>query len=150
MRNSYPVLSYNLAAMQGRSPEEVFKKLKDGIAGQTRGLKELNIVINDSNLAEYAYKNGIAAVGAALDDHQKKLATLGLIQQQAADSTNYMAKNSEDAQVKTMRLQSTEDMAKALGKDLLPAYKDLLTILSDLAKAYNDLNERPKAQGTDC
>lgn len=142
------VLSYNLAAMQGRNPEEVFEKLKAGVAGQTRGLKELNIVINDSNIAEYAYKNGIAAVGATLDDHQKKVATLGLIQQQTADATNYMARNAEDAQVKTLRAKGGyEDLAKALGKDLLPAYKDLLGILSDLAKIYNKLNENAEGAG---
>lgn len=143
------VLSFNLGTMRGMEPEQVFEKLKAGMAGQTRGLKELNIVINDTNLAEYAYKNGIAASGATLDEHQKKLATYGLIQQQTADATGYMAKNADDAQVKTLRAKgAVEDMAKSLGKDLLPVYKDLLGIVNELAKAYNQLNDKAEGAGS--
>ena len=136
------VLSFNLGALQGRDPDEVFQKLRDGMAGRTQGLKDLNIIIKDSDLLEFAYQNGIAKTGTALDKQQKALATYGMIQKQTAYATDYMAKNTDDAAVKQMRLKAaTEDMSKALGKDLMPAYKDLLGMLSKVVAAYNDMND---------
>ena len=65
-----------------------------------------------------------------------------MIQKQTAYATDYMAKNTDDAAVKQMRLKAaTEDMSKALGKDLMPAYKDLLGMLSKVVAAYNDMND---------
>lgn len=138
----FAVLAFNLAAMRGENPEEIFNKLRSGVLGQVRGLKELNVIVTDNMITQYAYTNGIAAQDATLSEHQKALARIGIIQQQTADATGYMAKNSSDANVQMMQLKEhIADQAKSLGKDLLPAYKDLLTMLDKAAKAYNAFNE---------
>lgn len=135
-------LSFNLAAMRGQDPQEVFEKLRAGVAGQTRGLKELNIYVNDAIVEQYAYANGIAAQDTKLTEHQQALARLGVILKQTGDATNYMATHSDDAVVKTMRLKAqTEDLAEELGKDLLPTYKEILEVLSDFAKVLKNVQD---------
>lgn len=135
-------LAYNLGAMRGMDPSDVFDKLRAGVAGQTRGLKEMGVVVSDTLVEQYAYTNGIAAQGAKLTEHQQVLARIGVIMKQTGDAANYMAEHSEDAAVKMMKLKAeTEEISKSLGKDLLPAYKDLLTVLSDAAKMYAKFQE---------
>ena len=116
-------LANDMASFRNIKPELAFDILQGAMTGNTRGLKQLGIVIDDTTLKTLAYKAGIAKQGEELSSQQKVIATyLALIERTATDQGS-LANNSESTTNKMRRLKDEfAQNAVTVGKDLLPAY----------------------------
>lgn len=77
-----------IAAVTGKSYDEVFTALQKGAQGATKGLKEYGVAVDQNAIKEQAMKMGLYDGKGALDVHAKTLATQALILQQTASYTD--------------------------------------------------------------
>lgn len=77
-----------IAAVTGKSYDEVFTSLQKGAQGATKGLKDYGVAVDQNAIKEQAMKMGLYDGKGALDIHAKTLATQALILQQTASYTD--------------------------------------------------------------
>lgn len=121
MSKSITGLSGDLASFKNVKPEEALAKLRAGLSGESEPLKAWGILINESTVKTYAYKNGIARTGQELTEQQKVLARYGLIMKQTADAQGDFSKTSgEFANQQRLASENLKEASGVLGEKLLP------------------------------
>src|SRR5574337_1014719 len=81
-----------IAAVTGKSYDEVFTSLQKGAQGATKGLKDYGVAVDQNAIKEQAMKMGLYDGKGVLDIHAKTLATQALILQQTASYTQAATK----------------------------------------------------------
>lgn len=139
-------LAYDFKALRkDMSMEDIFKKLMSGVAGQTRGLKQLGIVTDNAAIQQYAYTHGIAQQGATLTATQKSLAIYGIIIQQTKAIQGSWAAAMGDPNIMLMVLGNrAKDLAISFGTLLLPKTLELIDGLTGLVDWLNSLDQGTK------
>lgn len=143
-------LAYDMASFYNLpgGAAEAFEKLRAGITGEAEPLKQLGIIVMEETVKQYAYANGIAAVGAELSEQQKVMARYGVIMSSTSKAQGDLARTADSP---TNKLRIMSERAKQLGTDigmsLIPVLNDLITIAEPLAakieriiKAFNALD----------
>jgi hypothetical protein len=147
-------LSYDMASFYNLKPEEAFQKLQSGISGEIEPLKRLGIVVNETTVKAYAFKNGIAKQGQELNEQQKVLARYGVIMEATSKAQGDMARTIDSP---TNQLRIMKEQAKQLGIEfgmsLIPviqqaiiAIKPMVEIVKNLVQKFKDLS--PETQQT--
>ena len=84
------------------STEDAMRKMQAGITGEREGLKQLGIVIDESDIKNIAYREGLIEQGAELTKQQKAIATyMGIVEQsqdaigQAQETQNQWSRRME-------------------------------------------------------
>lgn len=127
-------LASDMASFYNLSTEEAFQKLQSGITGEAEPLKRLGILVNENTVAQYAYKNGIAKSGAALNDQQKVMARYGTIMEQTKLAQGDLARTMDSPTNQIRKMNAQLDQAKiALGQALQPALLAILPVFTGLA-----------------
>jgi hypothetical protein len=130
----------NLAAAFNRDTGDVIETLTRGIAGQTRGLKTLGIVLNEVDLKQEAERQGLYDGTGALDAHAKASASLALILQQTARfQGDFAATTDTAAQAQRIAKAETENASASLGQNFLPIYTKIVQIVGDAATVFGAL-----------
>ncbi len=124
----------------GRSVDDIMQSLTRGLAGSTRGLKDLGIVISPAVEKAYALQHGLLGLHDQLSVGNKAFITYQMILQQTANLQGSFAKNLNDPLVMLRQLrEQAGDVARELGISLMPAFKTLLGIGHDLAVKIQEL-----------
>jgi hypothetical protein len=85
-------LANDMASFYNIDVETAFDKLRAGISGEAEPLKQLGILINETETKNYAWRTGIAATGEALTETQKVMARYGLIMERTKDAQGDLAR----------------------------------------------------------
>ena len=75
-------LTVDFGSFYNVSNERSAELMVQGLTGQTKGLKKYGIIVSATAAKNYAYANGIAAVGAELTESQKVQARAGVMMAQ--------------------------------------------------------------------
>lgn len=75
-------MSVKFAKINHLADEDAFEKMKQGLAGMGRGLKEYGIYLDDATLAEFAHQQGIKAKFEELNEGGQQLVRYMYIQDQ--------------------------------------------------------------------
>lgn len=127
MSTGFTKLSSEVAAFYGISSEDVTEKLRAGLMGRTRGLVELGVAVNEETIKNYAYTHSIADQGATLTESQTALAAYAVISEKLAQTNGTLAATMEGPAGQLRMLKNTsEDLAKSLGNQLLPDFLKLV------------------------
>ncbi|MDD5013721.1 MAG: phage tail tape measure protein [Atribacterota bacterium] len=138
-------LAYDMASFYNLKPEEAFDKLSSGIVGMPRPLQDLGILVNESTVQLFAYKNGIAEVGAELTESEKVLARYGAIMERTSAAQGDMARTLESPANQLRIFNEQVNMLKAdLGQQLIPIFQDVIDILEPAVKWFSTLNDEQK------
>lgn len=127
-------LSYDMASFYNIGADEAFNKLQAGITGEAEGLKRLGILVNETTIKQFAYKNGIAQVGAQLTEQQKVTARYLAIMEQTSNAQGDLARtiSSPSNQLRILKTQ-LEVIRTNLGMAFMPIVQIVLPILRSLA-----------------
>lgn len=144
-------LSGDVASFRNISQEDAASKLKGVFTGETEALKELGVVMTQTNLKQYAQTNGIKKNIAAMN--QAELATLryNFVVDALNQASGDFAKT-QDSWANQTRILSTqlEQLGANLGviitQVLLPAVTLLNKIVSFLVTITNSLASAGKTQ----
>lgn len=69
-------LSYDMASFYNLKPEVAFEKLRSGISGESEPLKQLGVLITETETKAYALANGIGTVTGGMDANARKVQLL--------------------------------------------------------------------------
>jgi hypothetical protein len=136
-------LAVDLASFAGKSDdvEGANRALGLALAGNTRALREYNIVLRPDALKQFA-----AAQGEDIDlmhDAEKANLTLQFIMQKTSGVTGDFTRNiyTFGNQLRIAK-GNTEETAETMGKALLPSATSLLAIFNSMSKPIKDLADR--------
>jgi hypothetical protein len=129
------VLSGDIGSLRNIDPSDVLDRITKSLTGEREGLKQLGIVINQTELDQKALtmtnKNAVSEL-TAMD---RATATLTLIQERSKDAIGDLD-NTSDGFANTQRRLKAElrETATEMGDALMPSVNELLPVISDLAE----------------
>lgn len=131
-------LSEDLSHFYNVSSEVAYEKLQSGLVGQTRGLKEWGIILDDATIKQVAYSKGIAQVGAELTEQQKVMARYEaiLLQTGAAHGSAVRELSGLTSQV-TMLRNNFAQLGTTIGGALVTPLARALSYANAVVRAIN-------------
>lgn len=138
MSKSLTQMAIDFASFYNVSTEQARTLLSQGMSGETEGLKRYGIMMQETNVKNYAYANGIAEVGAELTEAQKAQARYGTMMQQMSQASGDFAStiNSPANQLRILQAQLAQTKIE-LGKAFQPILSIILPILNNLVSGLN-------------
>lgn len=119
-----------VAKVKGNTTANVLDAFRNGLAGSTRGLKEFDIVLDDSAIKQEALRLGILGQGQELTAAGKAWVTYKLILSQ---TTDVVAKAGTLAETPAERFRDMANAAKEAAQRLGTALLPTLTSVADVA-----------------
>lgn len=115
-------LANDMASFYNLRTEEAFAKLQAGITGEIEPLKRLGIVINETQVKNYALSQGWIKQGEALTETQKIYARFNLIAEQTRTAQGDMIRTSDQlANVERQNQAVWQEISVTLGQSFTPA-----------------------------
>ena len=138
MSKSLTQMAIDFASFYNVSTEQARTLLSQGMSGETEGLKRYGIMMNETNVKNYAYANGIANIGEELTESQKTMARYGTMMQQMSQAHGDFAStiNSPANQLRILQAQLAQTKIE-LGKAFQPILSIILPILNNLVSGLN-------------
>ena len=142
-------ISFDLAAFFKVSQSDVLDKLKAGMTGATKTLKDLGIVVDDNTIKQFAWQKGIATHGKELSKAQEALATYLLIVEKSKKMHGAAAAAMDDPIVKLQLISNKlKDAARDVGLVLMPILSKFLDTVAmpfvdwaqGVVQAFRDLS----------
>ena len=132
MSTQFVTLAADLGSFNNIPVDEALEKLRAGLAGQARPLRELGVFLSAARVEAEAYSSGIAKVGEELTDAQKIQARYNIIMEDTAKAQGDFARTLEESLPNQLKVVSAEvrNVAADLGIKLLP-------VVLDAAKAFH-------------
>lgn len=128
------ILSGDIGSLRNIDPSDVLDRITKSLTGEREGLKQLGLVINQTELDQKALtmtnKNAVSEL-TAMD---RATATLTLIQERSKDAIGDLD-NTSDGFANTQRRLKAElrETATAMGTALMPTVNDLIPVISKFA-----------------
>jgi hypothetical protein len=127
-------LAADLASFNNTSTDEAITALAAGLRGESEPLRRFGVLLSENAVQAKAMEMGLAATAKELTDQDKVLARNALILEQTTLQQGDFARTADGA-ANQQRILSAEieNSRAAIGEGLLPAYKDLLAVLVNVA-----------------
>jgi hypothetical protein len=127
-------LAADLASFNNTSVDEAITALAAGLRGESEPLRKFGVLLSANAVEAKAMEMGLAATTKELTDQDKVLARNALILEQTTLQQGDFARTADGAANKQRILAAEiENSRAAIGQGLLPAYKDLLAVLVNVA-----------------
>lgn len=125
-------LSADMASFNNVDPTDMLDRIQSGLSGEMEPLKRYGSVLSETRVAQYAYKEGIAATGAELTEQQKIQARYGLLLQDTKDQQGDVARTGEGManSLRTLTANLT-NLAAKVGTVLTPVIAGASNALND-------------------
>lgn len=132
MSEKMVTLAADLGSFNNIPVPEALEKIRAGLAGQARPLREVGIFLSEAAIQAEAYSSGIAKQGAELTDAQKIQARYNLILDQSTKAQGDFQRTLGESLPNQIKVVSAEikNLAADLGIKLLP-------VVLDMAKAFH-------------
>lgn len=145
MSQSVLKLAGDLAAYNHVSLETATDAVEKAMAGRTKGLVALNVVVTDADVKAKAYQMGLAKVGSELSSTAKAQATLAAIIERSGAQQGEAGRTYGDSANALARLkQSADAVADSFGAVVLPTFVNVTDAAGDMLKALADLPDAAK------
>lgn len=141
MSKSMVQLAGDMASFHDQDPTDMLDALRSGLSGEAEPLKKFGVLMNESTVAQAAYRNGIAKVGSKLTEGQKVQARYALIMEQTKKAQGDFGRTADSVanQQRTLAAQN-ENTAATFGQALLPAVQAFQAVAS---KVFGFLGKYP-------
>ncbi len=141
MSQDWLELAGALAAFNDVPVDQALNAIRSGLVGQSEPLRQFGVDARVGALEQVALEEGIIKAGEAMDDQARLQALLIQATRQSADAIN----GYEDQQGSLLMMQqevtaSVKDIAGMFGNILLPAAKDVTSVIIDLLSRFQDMD----------
>jgi hypothetical protein len=125
-------LSADMASFRNQKFEVMFEKIRSGIAGMSRPLKELGINLQEDAVDMLLLRNGIKATSADLTQQQKVLARYALLLEATTKDQGDLART-YDTTTNAVRvlLSQVKILGREMGEVLLPHVNSVAVAMRD-------------------
>lgn len=144
MAKGLTVLTADMVSLFNLEPDAAFDKLHQAMLGNSRGLKELNIIVDENTIKQTAMTHGLIRQGDEMTEQQKVLARYLTILDQTQKVQGDLARNL-DSPTNQLRKMTNEvkQAAIELGQALMPQFQKLIAdVLKPLAGLLVNLAEK--------
>lgn len=119
-------LATDMASFNNEDPSDMLDRLRSGLAGEAEPLRRFGVLLSEARVKAFAYKNGIAEVGATLTEAQKVQARYGLILKDTALQQGDFANTSQSlANQQRILTAQFEDLKAVVGSKVVPVLTEL-------------------------
>lgn len=131
-------LAGDLASFKNISTDQAMNALKSVFTGETESLKNLGIVMTQTNLEEFASRQN--KVYSAMSESEKVTLRYQYVLAHTQNAQGDYAETA-DGTANSMRTftQEVENLKIAMGEELLPAITPIIQDLTEMVKAFGDL-----------
>ena len=136
-------LSADLASYFNTGTDESAKALEGIFTGESEALKRFGVVMTDTNLKQFAKEQGL--VWEELTQTEKTMLRYSYVMDKTKDAQGDYARTSDGTanSIKTFKA-TIENLATAIGKNLLPIITPIIQKITDWVEKFGELS--PKAQ----
>lgn len=126
-------LAADIASINNIRPEDALEKLRAGLVGEVRPLRDVGILLNDEVVTQKAVALGFAQTTNAVTDQQKVMARYALILEQTSLTQGDFARTSgELANQQRILAARWTDLRAAMGQELKPSVATAISALNEL------------------
>lgn len=138
-------LAGDMASFYNLDPTEAFEKLRSGISGETEPLKQLGINMSVANLEAFALSKGITKSYDSMTQAEQATLRYQYIMETTADAQGDYSKTADSTANKTRTtMLQFQTLSAELGQQLLPIVNDVLGVLQNVIKWFNNLDDSGK------
>lgn len=132
-------LAGDMASFRNLRTDEAFRKIMSGMTGEMEPLKQLGIIMSETNLKAHALAMGIEGDWAKLDSATKTQVRFNYLMQQTSDMHGDFSKTSESYanQLRLMQ-ENIEQIKLSIGESLLPVMTQLVNWFNSLFGSQED------------
>lgn len=140
-------LAADLGSFYNLSADDALAKLKSGLVGETEPLRAVNVLLNETAVANKAVEMGLAESANAVSEQAKVMARYQLILEQTKIAQGDFGNTADSLanRMKTAR-SNLDNAAATLGEKLIPLAITAVEKVNNLADAFNGLDS--STQGT--
>lgn len=143
MSKNLTMLSVEMSRFFGITQEDALSRLQMSLAGMTRPLRELGIIIKEDTVQQFALTHGIIRQGEALTETQAAMVRYTIL----LDKTRFLHGTLGESSKNLNSLWSAwharlEDVGESIGARLVPAATRILEIIIKMTNVLLDLIER--------
>lgn len=143
MSTSLAGLAGDLASFKNVDIEQAMNALKGVFTGETESLKNLGVVMNQTNLEEFADKQGL--VYKEMSQAEKVALRYQYVLESTKNAQGDYARTSDGAANSFRTMQaSLENLGVAFGTEILPYVVPIIQGITDLIKQFSELDEGTK------
>ena len=126
-------LAADFASFYNMDNETAFNKIRSGLVGETEGLRQLGILIDETTIKQWAWNNGLVAMGAQLTQAEKVQARYGAILEQTSKAQGDLARTIDSPTNKLRVMGEQFDQLKIkLGMALMPLFEKFIGLWGQL------------------
>lgn len=120
-------LAGDMASFRNLDTDVAFRKIMSGMTGEMEPLKQLGIIMNETNLKSHAMTMGLGSDWSKLDSATQTQVRYNYLMQQTSDMHGDFAKTS-DSYTNQLRLmqENIEQLKLSMGESLLPVLNELV------------------------
>lgn len=142
MSKSLVGLAADLASFKNISIDEASTALKSIFTGETESLKNLGVVMTQTNLEAYAMAEGVETAYKDMDQAQQVAVRYQYVLSQTKNAQGDFARTSDSTANQLRILQeSLKEAAATLGSELLPVVTPIIAQINELIQSFNNLDE---------
>lgn len=141
MSRQFAVLAQDLESFHNLRPGQGIEKLRAGLSGESEPLKQLGVMLNETQVKAKAAEMGLVAVGGRLTEQQKVMVRSALIMEKTVNAQGDVARTS-DSTANRLRAAAGawEEFQISIGEKLLPAITPLIDKIAKLLDWFNSLS----------
>lgn len=145
MTETLTKLAADMAAFNHVDIGTALDALEKGLAGKTKGLQTLGVVISEQMVKQEAYRLGLAKVGTELSQSATAHAALSLIMQKMGNQTGEAARTAGDASKSwAFFKQSIDNLSDSMGTVLIPVMSRVIGIATGAANRISEMGTTAK------
>ena len=135
-------LAGDFASFYNLDHEDAFEKIRSGISGQAKPLRELGIDMSAATLQAFALSQGITKEYKSMTQAEKALLRYNYLMKVSADAQGDFARTSDTYanQVRIAQL-NLENLASSIGKKLLPVVNKAIQVFNGICNGTRDVTE---------
>ena len=143
MATSLAGLAGDLSSFKNVSIEQAMTALNGVFTGETESLKQLGVVMTQTNLEEFAGRLGL--VYNEMSQAEKVSLRYQYVMEQTSNAQGDYSRTSDGLanSVRTMQA-SIDNLAVTFGQELLPIITPIINALTDVIKRFGDLDDKTK------
>ena len=145
MATSLTGLGGDLASFKNIGVDQAMTALNGVFTGETESLKQLGIVMTQSNLDAFAMANGFGKTTKEMTEAEKVQLRYAYVMDATKNAQGDFARTS-DGTANALRTsqEGVKELAASFGEMLLPAIANILGKVNDVIKYFSDMDDKTK------
>jgi hypothetical protein len=128
-------LAADMASFNNQDPSAMLERLRSGLAGEAEPLRQFGVFLSEAAVKAKAMELGIGGATGQLTEAEKVQARYAIILEQTSKQQGDFARTSDGlANSQRVLAATVADLEASIGRALLPAAQEAVTLLTDLVR----------------